>query len=519
MPKKSFVYFEIFIIVTLFIFLSFIFVSQTKILTRLSELDKRTKNNLLLPSYSRDASENPKEVRDLKRITDLKKLKKIIEDYLKDPDIIKPNLDNNLFKNLCKDHLWYSIPKSFHNGCPKGKICVYPESIKQASQVNGKGWIPINFTLISKGSPIPALPLDPINSPPFYYVYSCNEKNSTFEIDTKLESKFYKYSLDEDGLDDGDAPNLFEVGNVSGLTLLNKSESSFFVLNSSRFWQARSSMPVARSGLTASTIDGKIYVIGGYNGDSLGYLSINEEYNSQNNNWQEKAPMPTPRSLLRSVSLNGKIYVIGGYNSKNKEIAKNEAYDPKTNSWQEKAPMPTPRDGLGLVAVNGKIYAIGGWDGSKYLSTNEAYDPKTNSWQEKAPMPTPRDGLGLVAVNGKIYAIGGINKKGYLSTNEAYDPKTNSWQEKAPMPTPRNNLVIKALNGKIYAIGGWNVANLNTNEVYDPKTNSWQTSVNMPTPRVFLSGAVVNNKIYLLGGYNGTSDLITNEVFDPRGEE
>ncbi len=514
MLKKSFAYLELLITVSVIALFLVVIVNQTKILTRLSNLDTLNNKNQL---HNKDISENPKELRDLKRITDLKKIKRAIGLYLIDSDIIKPNLDGDMVHDLCKDHIWYSIPKSFHNGCPKGKICVYPDSIQQAAQTNGKGWIPINFNIMSSSPSLPTLPLDPMNNPPYYYVYSCNEQKQTFEINTKLESRFYKYTLDEDELDGGNAPGIFEVGNDPGLKLLGQTKNSFFLLSSSKFWQTKASMPTARSGLTASALNGRIYVIGGYNGNGLGYLSLNEEYDPTTDTWQKKAPMPTPRSLLASVALNGKIYVIGGYNSQKIELSENEAYIPSVDAWQKKAPMPTPRDGLGLAVTNGKIYAIGGWDGNRYIAVNEEYDPTKNTWQKKASMPTPRDGLGLAVANGKIYAIGGINNSGYLSTNEMYDPIKNTWQKKAPMPTPRNNLAVAAVGQKIYAIGGWNIENLNNNEEYDPETNTWKKIVTMPTPRVFLSSAVSDDKIYLIGGYNGTSDLVTNEMFDPKG--
>ncbi len=465
MQKNAFAYLEIIIVISFLIFSALIVINQTKILTGISNL--KSLNNNKTSTGINDISENPKELRDLKRITDLKKIKQAISLYLTDSDVIKPNLDGDFKNNLCKDHIWYSIPKSFSNGCPKNKICIYPERLEKATQTNGKGWIPINFNIASSVL-ITKLPLDPINSPPYYYTYACNEKEGTFELNTKLESKFYKDTLNEDETDGGNATELFEVGTAPGLNILGNEKNSFFLLNSSKFWKTKASLPTARSGLSASSLFGKIYAIGGYNGSGLGYLQTNEVYDPKTDTWQKKAPMPTARSLLGSISLDGKIYAIGGYNNKNIE-----------------------------------------------LNINEVYDPKTDTWQKKAPMPTARDGLGLAVVDGKIYAIGGLNKNGPLSTDEVYDPKTDTWQKKAPMPTARNNLVVFLLKNKIYAIGGWNGKNLNINEVYTPKNNNWQKTTLMPTPRVFFSSATIGNKSYLIGGYNGTSDLVTNEVFSP----
>lgn len=75
--------------------------------------------------------------------------------------------------------------------------------------------------------------------------------------------------------------------------------------------------------------------------------------------------------------VNGKIYVIGGHNGIEKLHAVEE-YDPATNTWRTVESMPTARAYLTSSVVDGKIYAIGGEGG---FSTVEIYDPIANTWQ------------------------------------------------------------------------------------------------------------------------------------------
>jgi len=59
--------------------------------------------------------------------------------------------------------------------------------------VNGTGWIPVNFSNISSGSPLGNLPVDPINqsSSRNYYTYTTN--GTQFEVTAAMESQ--KYNL------------------------------------------------------------------------------------------------------------------------------------------------------------------------------------------------------------------------------------------------------------------------------------------------------------------------------------
>jgi prepilin-type N-terminal cleavage/methylation domain-containing protein len=76
--------------------------------------------------------------------------------------------------------------------------------------VNGTGWIPINFTKISSGAPIGSLPMDPINqsSSGLYYSYQTN--GNTFRLVADPESQKYAVSA-------GVNPTMFVQGSNTGL--------------------------------------------------------------------------------------------------------------------------------------------------------------------------------------------------------------------------------------------------------------------------------------------------------------
>jgi len=49
--------------------------------------------------------------------------------------------------------------------------------------------------------------------------------------------------------------------------------------------------------------------------------------------------MSVERYVLGVVELDGKLYVVGGYNSQNQALDSMECYDPDSNSWGSKAPL------------------------------------------------------------------------------------------------------------------------------------------------------------------------------------
>jgi N-acetylneuraminic acid mutarotase len=282
---------------------------------------------------------------------------------------------------------------------------------------------------------------------------------------------------------------------------------SSMVLAEEDTWIYKADMPTARSCLSTSVVNGKIYAIGGIKNANSAPLSTVEEYDPKTNTWTTKSNMPTARISHSASVVEGKIYIIGGgrgvYGS---GLSIVEEYDPVSDTWKSKSNMPTARFVLSGSVVNGKIYAIGGKPahGVSPLKTVEEYDPVTDTWTTRANMRTARYGHCTCVVNGRVYAIGG-DPGTYvgLRTVEEYDPTTDTWTRKADMLTPRAFLSVNALGGRIYAIGGVSAlysAALSIVDEYDPATDTWTRKSDMPTPRLLMSSSVANSRIYVMGG-------------------
>ncbi len=307
-------------------------------------------------------------------------------------------------------------------------------------------------------------------------------------------------------------------------------------------WTRKADMPTARSGFATSVVNGKVFVIGGsaqLEMDKYGDMSLStvEMYDPKTDIWEPKSDMPTARSGVSVSVVDGKIYAIGGsklkkvqmpggFTSEGEELATVEMYDPITDTWTQKTDMPTPKKTMTCV-VDGKIYAVGGWlntNEKPHLETVVVYDPATDRWTKVQSMNHARCSAAIDVVNGEIYAIGGFGWSQvegqldvYLSNVEVFNPKTNQWQERTEMITPKALHAASVIDGKIYVIGGYfkkdkEFKKLSTIEIYDPTTDDWIQASDLPIGKWGHKTEVIDGQIYIFGG--GPAKSV--QVYDPK---
>ncbi|MCP9452112.1 MAG: hypothetical protein NNA23_05455 [Nitrospira sp.] len=296
-------------------------------------------------------------------------------------------------------------------------------------------------------------------------------------------------------------------------------------------WRVAAPMPTKRTEVAAVALEGKIYVVGGFekpglsNMMNLAITSAVDVYDPVTDTWTAAAPLPVGLHHVGIGVVKGRVYVIGGYTRAGVNIwspvATVYAYDPKTDQWTELAPMPTARGALAVAEVGGNLYAIGGFDRRANVTAVEVYDPLRNRWETRAPLPTPRDHLAVAVVDGAIYAIGGRVNGDYgrnLAVVERYDPTTDRWSRVSDLPTARSGITAAVFEGRIYVFGGEGSAGtFRENEVYDPQRDQWRAMAPLPTARHGLGSATVEGRIYVIGGgpTPGGSFSDVNEVFLP----
>jgi len=287
-------------------------------------------------------------------------------------------------------------------------------------------------------------------------------------------------------------------------------------------WFALQAMPYQQNEAASAVIDGKIYVIGGFEFDA-GPTTRVQVYDPAGNKWSEGTPLKEAVHHAAAAVVDNKIYLVGGFRnafSKREPIDSVWAYEPAAKAWEKKAPLPSPRGALVAAALGDKLYAIGGEhhrpvgkavpEGAapayEPVADLTVYDPKTDQWQSLPPMKYARDHAYVGAIAGKLYLVGGRDRPKYdIAALEAFDPARGAWSELAPMPTGRSGGNAAVLNGKLYVFGGEGKA---TNplglydevEAYDAASNAWSKLGPMPFPRHSQSAAAFGNRVYLPGG-------------------
>ena len=98
-------------------------------------------------------------------------------------------------------------------------------TITTSTAVDSNGWVPVDLRKASGGSPLPSLPLDPINSGSYFYAYKGENTNHTFELDGRLESQKYRDMMKTDGGNKNTCSDYtattcyYEIGTYPGLDI------------------------------------------------------------------------------------------------------------------------------------------------------------------------------------------------------------------------------------------------------------------------------------------------------------
>ena len=219
----------------------------------------------------------------------------------------------------------------------------------------------------------------------------------------------------------------------AGYSLYQLSEQSWY-------WQEMSPYPGEAMWLNDGVVEveGEIYLVAGYGTSRKDTLL---KFNPQTDKWVSLAPLDFARDRVASAVLNGRIYLIGGYDgtSKLKDV---DVYDPATNSWNSAADLPEAIERSTAESFNGKIYLIGG-TGDKVYS----YDPSINIWSEEANMTKNINGGSSCIFNGRIWLA---KEKDALS----YDPILKEWKTETSFNLNKGQPAMWTHEGSLFAGGG-----------------------------------------------------------------
>lgn len=117
-------------------------------------------------------------------------------------------------------------------------------------------------------------------------------------------------------------------------------------------WTQIQPMQTRRSGVVAMVYKSRLWVLGGFDGQSR--LKSTEFFSGRA--WNEGPKMNTRRSNFTGASINGRIMVCGGYNERNGTLCCVESikinFNGDTNGWKRDQDMNITRSALSSVVLN-----------------------------------------------------------------------------------------------------------------------------------------------------------------------
>jgi uncharacterized protein (TIGR03437 family) len=274
-------------------------------------------------------------------------------------------------------------------------------------------------------------------------------------------------------------------------------------------WTTLAPVPSVRQEISTAVLDGKIFVIAGFN-SSGGSTNTVDVYDPQTNTWSSATNLPIANNHNAAAVAAGKLYAFGGLSNRA------FVYNPQTNSWSDVTPMRFQHHNTPAVGViNDKIYVAGGNGLNMSQTELEVYDPAMNTWTQLASMSVPRNHTAGGVINGKFYVVGGRPGDTAASALEVYDPTMNTWTRLANMPTGRSGIGAAVVNGELYVFGGEQPRQFDNVEVYNPLNNNWTQLAPMQTPKHGIFASVIGAKIYFPAGatQQGLGATNINEVF------
>jgi N-acetylneuraminic acid mutarotase len=139
-------------------------------------------------------------------------------------------------------------------------------------------------------------------------------------------------------------------------------------------WARKADMPTARWSPAAAVAEGKIFVFGGARRWNQNHFppfnetTIVEMYDPITDIWTRVSDMPKARFGHSATTVAGKIYIIGGANTAVHAppidgYLEVDVYDPATDAWTTAPNHPTGAVHHTAAVVDWKIYTIGKWTG------------------------------------------------------------------------------------------------------------------------------------------------------------
>jgi hypothetical protein len=218
-----------------------------------------------------------------------------------------------------------------------------------------------------------------------------------------------------------------------------------------------------------------VFSFGGID-STLSYSGIHNKvwsYSVNDNTWQSLSDIPSTQETIASSAsfVNGKIYIIGGYTvgPTGNEVSSSEVhiYDPATGIYSLGSLLTNAIDDqIQCVYKDSLIYVVSGWSNFSSINKVQIYDTYNDTWLVNNNMPPGNDypvfGSNGIIVGDTLYYYGGASnqtsfpaknlvRKGYINPT---NPFFINWTKKDYLVPNAYRMACTTVNDTVFWIGG-----------------------------------------------------------------
>lgn len=286
--------------------------------------------------------------------------------------------------------------------------------------------------------------------------------------------------------------------------------------------------PCGRYGHTASVVGKKVFIFGGFDGNSqlndVHMLATSDEGHYVWTQAYVTGRAPCGRYGHTASVVGGKIFIFGGNAGTNMRLNDLHVLDTEEMEWH--SPLvggspPCERSGHTASVIGNKIFVFGGYSyaGGEWLNDMHVLNTGRMKWRKISffgQVPSGRNYHTASVVGKKIYIFGGFGNNVWLNDMHIFSTETFTWSEPqengdGEPPSEHSDHVAFVFGKNIFIFGGYYAKRqLNDLHLFDTVKESWLRpllSGVAPCGRNYHTASVVDNKVFIFGGYDGNKML------------
>jgi outer membrane protein assembly factor BamB len=163
-------------------------------------------------------------------------------------------------------------------------------------------------------------------------------------------------------------------------------------------------LATARADAAAVTVDGTLYVVGGYDGSAMAREVVATR---DGRRYRSVTALPIPVRYPAVAALGSRIYVFGGLGANGRPSAATQVVDLHRRTARVVGHLPVPLSGAAAGVLGGTIYLAGGRTARGATKAIVAFEPRAASFVRAGKLRVATANAGAAVSGGRLWIVGG----------------------------------------------------------------------------------------------------------------